>query len=180
MQSRALEILVGLFVCLGVAAVLVLTLRVASLKDVGGKQGSYSVTARFENIGKLSPGNAVKIAGVTVGRVSSIKVDSTSFEAIVTLEISGANANIPKDSGAKILTAGLLGEQYIGLEPGGDEHSLKAGDEIKLTQSALVLENLVGQLVASMTEKKDDKMAEALSKLADAIHPAKATKEVAP
>ena len=173
MQSRALEILVGFFVCLGVAAVLVLTLRVASLKDVGGKEGSYQVTARFENIGKLSPGNAVKIAGVTIGRVSAITVDSNTFEAVVTLEISKAHANIPKDSGAKILTAGLLGEQYLGLETGGDEQSLKDGDEIKLTQSALVLENLIGQLVTSMTEKKEDtQLADALGKLAAAITPA--------
>ncbi|MDP3857889.1 MAG: outer membrane lipid asymmetry maintenance protein MlaD [Stagnimonas sp.] len=177
MQSRALEILVGFFVCLGVAAVLVLTLRVASLKDVGGPEGSYPVTARFENIGKLSTGNAVKIAGVTIGRVSAIAVDPTSFEAVVTLEISKAHANIPKDSGAKILTAGLLGEQYIGLDPGGDENSLGKGDEIKLTQSALVLENLVGQLVASMAEKKEDsKLADALGKLADAVAPAASKK----
>jgi len=171
MHSRALEILVGFFVCLGVAAVLVLTLRVASLKDVGGSEGSYTVTAHFDNIGKLSPGNAVKIAGVTIGRVSKISIDPTSFEAVVSLEISKTQTKIPKDSGAKILTAGLLGEQYIGLEPGGDENSLKEGDDIKLTQSALVLENLIGQLVASMTEKKDDKLAEALGKLADAVAP---------
>ena len=173
MQSRALEILVGFFVCLGVAAVLVLTLRVASLKDVGGKEGSYAVTARFENIGKLSPGNAVKIAGVTVGRVSAITVDADSFEAVVHLEISKAHSNIPKDSGAKILTAGLLGEQYIGLEPGGDENALKDGDQITLTQSALGLENLIGPLVTSLTEKKEDtQLADALGKLADAVAPA--------
>ncbi|ROH88709.1 outer membrane lipid asymmetry maintenance protein MlaD [Stagnimonas aquatica] len=171
MHSRALEILVGFFVCLGVAAVLVLTLRVASLKDVGGSGGTYTVTAKFENIGKLSPGNAVKIAGVTIGRVNKISIDPNSFEAIVSLDISKSYSNIPKDSGAKILTAGLLGEQYIGLEPGGDENSLKQGDDIQLTQSALVLENLIGQLVASMTEKKDDKLAEALGKLAEAVTP---------
>ena len=156
MQSRSLEILVGFFVCLGVAAVLVLTLRVAGLKDVGGKEGSYLVTAKFDNIGKLSPGNAVKIAGVTIGRVKAIGVEQASFQAVVTLEIGKAYAEIPKDSNAKILTAGLLGEQYIGLEPGGDETYLKEGDRILLTQSALVLENLIGQFVASMGEKKED------------------------
>lgn len=172
MQSRSLEILVGFFVCLGVAAVLVLTLRVASLKDVGGSEGSYRVTANFENIGKLSPGNAVKIAGVTVGRVSDITVDANSFQAVVALEISKSYPTIPKDSAAKILTAGLLGEQYIGLDPGGDEVSLKDGDRITLTQSALVLENLIGQFVSSMSDKKEDPaLANALNKLADAMKP---------
>lgn len=173
MPSRSLEILVGFFVCLGVAAVLVLTLRVASLKDVGGKEGSYTVTANFENIGKLSPGNAVKIAGVTIGRVKDIGVDQNSFQAVVTLEISKNYSAIPKDSNAKILTAGLLGEQYIGLEPGGDEQSLKQGDRVALTQSALVLENLIGQFVSSMTEKKEDtKLADALNNLAGSLKPA--------
>ena len=173
MQSRSLEMLVGFFVCLGVAAVLVLTLRVASLKDVGGSEGSYLVTANFENIGKLSAGNAVKIAGVTVGRVKSIGVDANSFQAIVTLELSKTYSTIPKDSNAKILTAGLLGEQYIGLEPGGDEESLTDGSQIKLTQSALVLENLIGQFVSSMSEKKEDtKLADALNNLAASMKPA--------
>lgn len=172
MQSRSLEMLVGFFVCLGVAAVLVLTLRVASLKDVGGKEGSYFVTAAFENIGKLSAGNAVKIAGVTIGRVNAIAVDATTFEAIVTLEISKNYPNIPKDSAAKILTSGLLGEQYIGLDPGGDDAVLKDGSRLTLTQSALVLENLIGQFVASMADKKEDpRLAEALEKLASAVKP---------
>lgn len=175
MQSRSLEILVGFFVILGVAAVLLLTLRVASLKDVGGRDGSYFVTANFGNIGKLSTGNAVKIAGVTVGRVSQIAVDATSFEAVVTLEINKSYSNIPKDTGANILTAGLLGEQYIGLETGGDEESLKDGSHIVLTQPALVLENLIGQFVASMGDKKEDpRLAEALEKLAAAVKPAAA------
>jgi phospholipid/cholesterol/gamma-HCH transport system substrate-binding protein len=175
MPSRSLEILVGFFVCLGVAAVMLLTLRVAGLKDVGGDAGSYTVTAGFENIGKLSPGNAVKIAGVTIGRVKSISVDPTSFEAVVALEISKAHGNIPQDSNAKILTAGLLGEQYVGLEPGGDEEPLADGSRIKLTQSALVLENLIGQFVSSMSEKKEDtRLTEALNNLAAAVKPAKA------
>ena len=172
MQSRSLEMLVGFFVCLGVAAVLVLTLRVASLKDVGGKQGSYFVTANFENIGKLSAGNAVKIAGVTVGRVHGITVDPTTYQAVASLEISKDYPNIPKDSAAKILTAGLLGEQYIGLDIGGDEEALKDGSRIAITQSALVIENLIGQFVASMSEKKEDtRLAEALEKVAAAVKP---------
>ncbi|MES2683998.1 MAG: outer membrane lipid asymmetry maintenance protein MlaD [Pseudomonadota bacterium] len=172
MQSRSLEMLVGFFVCLGVAAVLVLTLRVASLKDVGGQEGSYFVTANFENIGKLSPGNAVKIAGVTVGRVNSITVDATTYQAVATLELSKSYPNIPKDTAAKILTAGLLGEQYIGLDIGGDDEALKDGSRIAITQSALVIENLIGQFVASMSEKKEDtRLAEALEKLATAVKP---------
>lgn len=174
MQSRALEILVGFFVCLGVAAVMMMTLRVASLQDVGGRDGVYRVSAKFENIGKLSVGSAVRIAGVKVGRVAGIAVDPASFEARVQLEISRGQSNIPADSGAQILTAGLLGEQYVGLEPGGDEKFLQDGSEIKLTQSALVLENLIGKLVTSMSEKKEDtKLADALNKLAESMHPAK-------
>lgn len=170
MQSRALEILVGLFVSLGVAAVLVLTLRVASLQDVGGKDGSYHVSAKFDNVGKLSAGNAVKIAGVTVGRVQSISVDPSDFKAVVTMEISKSYNNIPGDIGASIFTAGLLGEQYVGLEGGGALDPLKDGDTIKLTQSALVLENLIGQFVASFSQKKEDtRLADALGQLAESI-----------
>lgn len=153
MQSRVLEILVGFFVCLGIAAMMMLTLKVASLQDVGGKEGSYRVTADFENVGKLSAGSAVRIAGVRVGRVAGIGVDPTTFEARVTLEISKAHSNIPKDSSAQILTSGLLGEQYVGIEAGGDEVALKEGDRIRFTQSALVLENLIGQFMTSMASK---------------------------
>ncbi len=153
MQSRALEVLVGFFVCLGVAAIFVLTFRVASQDTVGSGKGNYHVTAKFDTIGNLSSGASVKIAGVRIGRVRGISIDPTSFQAVATLEISGDHANIPEDSTAKILTAGLLGEQYVGLEPGGDDKSLKEGDEIKFTQSAFVLENLIGQFLTSMTQK---------------------------
>ena len=137
-----------------------------SLQDVGGKEGGYSVTAEFDNIGKLAIGNAVKIAGVTIGRVQSIAVNQDSFKAVVTMKIGNQYNNIPGDVGANILTAGLLGEQYVGLEGGGALDPLKNGDKIKLTQSALVLENLIGQLVTSFTSKKDD---DSQTKLADAI-----------
>ena len=169
MQSRALEILVGIFVSLGVAAVLALTLRVASLQDVGGKDGSYIISAKFENVGKLSVGNAVKIAGVTVGRVRSIAVDQQDFKAVVVMAIGKQYNQIPGDVGANILTAGLLGEQYVGLDGGGADDPLKEGSVIKLTQPALVLENLIGQMVSSMMNKKDDGMAAALGQLAEAI-----------
>lgn len=147
MQSRALEMLVGLFVSLGVAAVFVLTFRVASLDTVGGADQTYRVTASFENIGGLKVGSAVTIAGVRIGRVKNIAIDPNSFEAEVTMELSNSYNALPEDSNAKILTAGLLGEQYIGLEAGGADESLKEGSKLKLTQSALVLENLIGQFL---------------------------------
>jgi phospholipid/cholesterol/gamma-HCH transport system substrate-binding protein len=153
MQSRAVEILVGFFVSLGVAAVLVMTLRIASLQDVGGREGAYHVTAKFENVGKLSVGNAVKIAGVTVGRVKTIAIDPNDFEAVVGMDIASSFNNIPDDSDAKILTAGLLGEQYVNLSPGGSDGVLKQDSKIKFTQSALVLENLIGQFLTSQAGK---------------------------
>jgi phospholipid/cholesterol/gamma-HCH transport system substrate-binding protein len=170
MQSRALEMLVGLFVCLGVAAVFILTFRVASLDTVGGEDETYRVSGSFENIGGLKRGSAVTMAGVRVGRVKDITIDPNTFEANVVLELSNTYNNIPEDSNAKILTAGLLGEQYIGLEPGGADAVLKEGSKLKLTQSALVLENLIGQFVSSQnSDKKDDKLADALGKLADSL-----------
>jgi phospholipid/cholesterol/gamma-HCH transport system substrate-binding protein len=149
MQSKALELLVGLFFTLGVAAVFILTFRVASLSGAG-EGDTYEVVAEFENIGGLKPGAAVTLAGVRIGRVRGIVIDRDSFEARVTMRIGQRYDNIPKDSSASILTAGLLGEQYVGLSPGGEEQGLAQGDVIKFTQSALVLENLIGQFVANM------------------------------
>ncbi|MES0872978.1 outer membrane lipid asymmetry maintenance protein MlaD [Sinimarinibacterium thermocellulolyticum] len=168
MQSKALEILVGLFVCLGVAAIFVLTFRVASLDGVGGGS-TYTVTAKFGNIGGLKPGSAVTMAGVKIGRVRAIEIDPETFEARVTLDIFERFDRIPEDSSAKILTAGLLGEQYIGLEPGGMDEFLRDGSELTLTQGALVLENLIGQFLAGQGESENDKLAEAIAKLADAL-----------
>jgi phospholipid/cholesterol/gamma-HCH transport system substrate-binding protein len=155
MQSKALELLVGLFFTLGVAAVFILTFRVASLSGAG-EGASFEIAADFENIGGLKPGAAVTLAGVRIGRVRNIVIDRNTFEARVTMRIGQVYDNIPKDSSASILTAGLLGEQYIGLSPGGDEEALVAGDTIKFTQSALVLENLIGQFVASMSNSPKD------------------------
>ena len=149
MQSKALELLVGLFFTLGVAAVFILTFRVASLSGAG-EGDTFEVAAEFENIGGLKPGAAVTLAGVRIGRVREIVIDRDSFEARVTMRIGKSYDNIPKDTSASILTAGLLGEQYIGLSPGGEEQNLVQGDVIKFTQSALVLENLIGQFVANM------------------------------
>ena len=172
MQSRALEMLVGLFVCLGVAAVFVLTFRVASLDTIDGGGETYRVVASFENIGGLKPGSAVTMAGVKIGRVRDIVIDPSTFEANVTLELSGAYSAIPDDSNAKILTAGLLGEQYVGIEAGGSDTALKDGSKLKLTQSALVLENLIGQFLSSQSNKDDkgtQQLADAIGKLADSI-----------
>ena len=148
MQSKALELLVGFFFALGVSAIFILTFRVASLKS-GDPDKSYRVTASFENIGGLKNGAAVTLAGVRIGRVQNIVIDPVNFEAKATLAIDKQYNNIPKDTGAGILTAGLLGEQYIGLNPGGDEEILKEGDAILFTQWALVLENLIGQFLVS-------------------------------
>ena len=148
MQSKALEILVGFFFTLGVAAIFILTFRVASL-NTGNANDSYRVSAAFQNIGGLRQGAQVTLAGVRIGRVHDIVIDRDTFEARVTMDIGKQFDNIPKDSNAQILTAGLLGEQYVGLSPGGDPEALKTGDVLKFTQSALVLENLIGQFLVS-------------------------------
>jgi phospholipid/cholesterol/gamma-HCH transport system substrate-binding protein len=154
MQARMMEMLFGLFFALGVGAIFILTFKVASVEGVG-RTPSFQVTALYENIGGLKPGSAVTLAGVRIGRVRDIMIDRTTFEAKVLMEIEQRYDNIPKDTTFKILTAGLLGEQYIGLEPGGDEQNLKDGDLTARTQSALVLENLIGQvLVERISEAK--------------------------
>lgn len=145
MSKRSMEALVGFFVLLGLAALLFLALKAANLASFGDQKG-YTVTAKFDNIGGLKPRAPVRSAGVTVGRVKSIGLDSKTFQGVVTMEVDN-DVQFPKDSSAKILTAGLLGDQYIGIEAGGDEKNLKGGDVISQTQSAVVLENLIGQLI---------------------------------
>jgi phospholipid/cholesterol/gamma-HCH transport system substrate-binding protein len=145
MSKHTIEVMVGGFVLLGLAALLFLALQAANLASFGDEKG-YIVTAKFDNIGGLKSRAPVRSAGVTVGRVKSIQLDATTFQGVVTMEINN-EVQFPKDSSAKILTAGLLGDQYIGLEAGGDEKNLKAGDVISQTQSAMVLENLIGQLI---------------------------------
>ena len=159
MHTRALELLVGFFVCLGVAAVFVLTFRVASLDTVSGG-ASYHVTAKFDTIGGLARGASVKMAGVKIGRVANIAIDPNTYQAVATLEIQASQNHIPQDSTAKILTAGLLGEQYIGMDGGGDDHMLKDGDRLMITQSAVVLEKIIGQFLygkAAETGTKKEK-----------------------
>ncbi len=145
MGRKSIETLVGLFVLLGALAVVFLALKAANLASftVGN---TYTVKARFDNIGGLKVRAPVRSAGVTVGRVVDISLDTKSYRGLVTLELN-KGVEFPADTSAKILTAGLLGDQYIGLEPGGDEKMLQAGETIQLTQSAIVLENLIGQLL---------------------------------
>lgn len=146
MNKRSIEILVGLFVLLGAAGLLFLALKAANLASFTNGGESYTVQARFDNIGGLKARAPVRSAGVNVGRVTSVTLDSQTYQGVVTMEIS-KGVLFPRDSSAKILTSGLLGDQYIGLEPGGDERNLAAGDVITQTQSAVVLENLIGQFL---------------------------------
>lgn len=147
MQNKSIDFWVGLFVVIGALALLFLAMKVGNMSSLSFNK-NYSVITKFDNIGGLKPRAPVKSAGVVVGRVGDIKFDDTTFRAVVTLQID-ERYKFPKDSSAKILTSGLLGEQYIGIEPGGDIQSLAAGDQIKMTQSAIVLENLISQFLFS-------------------------------
>ena len=161
-NTRSLEIGTGLFVLLGFAALAFLTTQLpgASLKFGRGPEG-YAVTADFDNVGDLKAGSPVTMAGVTIGRVESIRVNQQKFKAEVVLRIENQYSQIPDDSDASIQTAGLLGGKYIGIGPGGSETFLKQGGQIEFTQSAIVLESLVNKFFANMAskgsdEKKDD------------------------
>src|SRR3990167_7831313 len=147
MQRSKFDVWVGLFVLLGAAAILFLALKAGNLLTLSFDP-TYMVTARFDNIGGLKPKAAVKSAGVVIGRVQAIKFDDKTFQASVEIALN-KGVSFPKDSSAKILTAGLLGEQYIGLEPGYEQTNLAQGDAIKTTQSAIVLENLISQFLFS-------------------------------
>lgn len=139
------DVWVGLFVMIGMAALVFLALKSANLVQLSF-QSSYPVSAKFDNIGGLKPGAAVKSSGVVVGRIESIAFEDKTFQARVTLALEN-RYKFPKDSSLKILTSGLLGEQYVGIEAGADEKVLAAGDTIQSTQSAVVLENLIGQFL---------------------------------
>src|SRR5512145_3170238 len=145
MSRRSIETLVGLFFLLGMAALLFLALKAANLASFGEHKG-YTLTARFDNIGGLKPRAPVRSAGVVVGRVPSISLHPKPYQGVVTLAVD-QRFQFPKDSAAKILTAGLLGDQYVGIEPGGDDANLGPGATIAQTQSAVVLENLIGQFL---------------------------------
>ena len=153
-NRKSLELWVGLFVAAGILALAMLAFKVGNLTTADVVDG-YQVKANFDNVGGLKVKAAVTVAGVRVGRVTGIAFDSDKYQAVVTMDIDGQYKNIPADSTANILTSGLLGDQYIGVEPGGEEAYLKDGDSILRTQSALVLEKLVGQVIfnkASETE----------------------------
>jgi len=154
MSKKGIETLVGLFVLLGLAGLVFLSLKAANLASFGTRD-SYTVTARFDNIGGLKERSPVRSAGVTVGRVTSISLDSKMFQGLVTMELD-KGVEFPSDSSAKILTSGLLGDQYIGIEPGAEEKILAPGSVIRQTQSAVVLENLIGQFLFSKAAEGAD------------------------
>ncbi len=147
MQQSKNDVWVGLFVLIGAAALVFLALQAANLLNLNFESG-YRITARFDNIGGLKPQAAVRSAGVVVGRVESIEFDDKTYQARVTLALQERYV-FPKDSSLKILTSGLLGEQYIGIEAGADEANLANGDVVTATQSAVVLENLISQFLFS-------------------------------
>lgn len=149
-QTRTIEIVTGFFIILGVAALYVIATSATNIKSYG--EAGYAVTASFSNIGGLKERAQVTLAGVEVGRVTKITLDPKTFNAIVTLQMSGRFNQIPDDTTASILTSGLLGEQYVGLSPGGSETYLKSGSVIQYTQPALVLENLIGQFLSNSTK----------------------------
>jgi phospholipid/cholesterol/gamma-HCH transport system substrate-binding protein len=145
MGKRGIEILVGLFVLAGFVAVAYLALVAANLAAITVGD-TYTVTARFDNVGGLKPRAPVRSAGVTVGRVASISLDTHTFQGLVKIELE-RRYSFPKDTSAAILTAGLLGDQYVGLTAGGDTEYLGQGDTIRLTQSAVVLEHLIASFL---------------------------------
>jgi phospholipid/cholesterol/gamma-HCH transport system substrate-binding protein len=151
MSRNALELWVGLFVVAGLAAVAMLALQVGNLSTVNVTD-AYKVTASFGNVGGLNVKAPVTMAGVKIGRVSSIKIDRDDYSAIVELSIDSRYDNLPTDTSAAVLTSGLLGAQYVGLEPGGEDIYLRQGDRIEITQSAVVLEQLIGQMLFSKAQ----------------------------
>lgn len=155
MNRTVLDLWVGFFVALGIAALLFLALKVGNLSSAH-LSDTYTLQAKFDNIGGLKVRGPVKSAGVVVGRVSDIKFDPASYEAVVTMTIDG-RYQFPKDTFASIYTAGLLGEQYVGFDVGGDEKMLKAGDTVTKTQSAVVLEKLISQFLFSKAAEGQDK-----------------------
>ena len=154
-QTRAVEFGTGLFVFLGIVALFFLTTRVTNFDSYEGERG-YTLTARFDNVGSLKLRSPVAMSGVKIGRVTSIVFDDEMLEAVVTMRIDANYDQIPNDSDASILTQGILGGQYIGLEPGGSEDFFVDDDEIQFTQSALVLEKLISKYLFSQAEKDEE------------------------
>lgn len=150
-QTRAVEFGTGLFVFMGIVALFFLTTRVTSFDAFEGDQG-YTITARFDNVGSLKLRAPVSMAGVTIGRVSDIHLDEEMLEAVVSMRINSQYDKLPNDSIASILTQGILGGQYIGLEPGGSMDYFKDGDEVEIANDAIVLEQLISKYLFSQAE----------------------------
>jgi len=150
MTTRFIEIMVGLFVVLGILALFMLAMKVSNLSGLTSSD-SYEISAYFENIGGLKVRSPVTVAGVRVGQVTGIVYDSDRYEAQVSMRIGVMHDYFPIDTMASIYTAGLLGEQYVALEPGAEDDVLKTGDTIEFTQSALVLEEIIGKIVVKLT-----------------------------
>ena len=155
MNTRKTEILVGLFMAVGLAALFMLAMKVSNLNIYSSSDG-YEIIANFDDASGLKVKSPVTMAGVLIGRVSNIDFDSETFEAVVKIRIEGQYNKLPADTSASIYTAGLLGEKYIGLEAGGDDENLKENDKLKLTQSSLVLEKLISRFVDSFVNKDSD------------------------
>ena len=151
-SSKKIEILVGIFVVLGLTAFIVMAMNISNLTSFSSDKG-YTVTAHFDNIGGLRPRAKVTLSGVGVGRVTGISYDKESFRAVVAITLDSKINYLPEDTQASIYTAGLLGEQYISLEPGAEDEVLKEGSTLTLTQSAVVLEDVIGKLMVSFTSK---------------------------
>ncbi len=154
MVSKTLQFIVGLFVLLGLIALAVLATQVATTSL--GNTDSYTLTAKFENIGGLNVKAPVAIGGVRIGRVTAIDLDTTEFSARVTMAIDKTYDELPWDTSASVLTSGLLGAQFVGLEPGADEEFLADGDEIELTQSTIQLENLIGRFMFNSAQGESE------------------------
>jgi phospholipid/cholesterol/gamma-HCH transport system substrate-binding protein len=155
-QTRSVELGTGLFVVLGFAALFFLTTQTTGSENFSGKD-TYAVQARFENIGNLKPRAPVSMSGVTIGRVRSVAFDPDQLNAVVTFVIDSRYDQIPDDSDASILTAGLLGSQYLGLQAGGSDAYLENGSEIQFTQSAVVIENLISKYLFNTDRSEDSK-----------------------
>ncbi|HVN42198.1 MAG TPA: outer membrane lipid asymmetry maintenance protein MlaD [Steroidobacteraceae bacterium] len=153
--SRTIDVSTGLFVLLGLTAILFLVTQITN-RQFALHGTTYQLVAQYENVGSLKPGAPVTMSGVTVGRVSEIRYDMKQYKAVVTMSIDDRYNQIPKDSDASIFTAGLLGGQYIGISPGGSDEVMKNGDRFEMVQDAIVLENLISKYLFSKADKKSD------------------------
>jgi len=154
-SSRAIDLSTGLFVLLGFAAIVFLVTQITN-REFSLRSESYRLQAQFENVGGLKAGAPVSMAGVTIGRVESIGYDMDLFKAVATLRIDSRYDQIPNDSDASILTAGLLGGQYIGITPGGSDEPFRDGDQVEFVQDAIVLENLISKYLFSQAGNRDE------------------------